>query len=179
MSRSAMLSPGRLAVAALAVAAALASATTAYSEEISGGEPASPGRPQGPPLSGPRLDHMTEEVSAVIRCPTCQGLAVRDSPATAAVDMQREIRALLAAGYSAEQVLSTFEQAYGEFIRLEPKAEGLGWLVWLAPFAALAAGGVVVTRRLRVAARHRRHDPSAHGSGLETYSQRARQEVSS
>jgi cytochrome c-type biogenesis protein CcmH len=111
------------------------------------GEPA----PLGPPLSGAALDRATEEVSALMRCPVCQGLSVADSPATSAVDLKAEVRRQLALGYTEEQVIASFERSYGEFIRLEPKAEGFNWLVWLAPLAALLAGAAVVYRRVRPA----------------------------
>ncbi|MEO8277752.1 MAG: cytochrome c-type biogenesis protein CcmH [Thermoanaerobaculia bacterium] len=105
--------------------------------------------PAGPPLAGPELDRRTAEVASLMRCPVCQGLSVEDSPAPAAVNLKAEVRRRLAAGYSADQVLASFEHSYGEFIRLEPKAEGFNWLVWLLPAAALAAGIWVIFERLR------------------------------
>lgn len=131
-------------------------APLAAGEEALGVEPAMLDLPHGASRSGPRLDRLTEEVAGLIRCPVCRGVSVAESPSTTAVDMKREIRALLAEGYSAQQVSSTFEQAYGEVVRLEPKAEGLGWLVWLAPFAGLVAGLALTAGRLRAAAAHRR-----------------------
>ena len=108
--------------------------------------------PASMPIEGARLDGLTLEAARVIRCPVCQGLSVADSPATSAVAMKEEVRQLLAAGYTPEQVLNHFERAYGEFIRLEPKAEGFNWLVWLAPVVALFLGVAAVAWRLRGAA---------------------------
>jgi len=109
--------------------------------------------PLGPPLSGAALDRATEEVSSLMRCPVCQGLSVADSPASSAVDLKAEVRRQLALGYSKDQVIASFERSYGEFIRLEPKAEGFNWLVWLAPGLALAAGALVIFLRLRPSGR--------------------------
>lgn len=105
--------------------------------------------PLGPPLSGAALERAAEEVSALMRCPVCQGLSVADSPATSAVDLKKEVRRLMALGYTQDQVIATFERSYGEFIRLEPKAEGFNWLVWLLPIAALAVGAGIIFMRLR------------------------------
>lgn len=105
--------------------------------------------PLGPPLSGAALDRATEEVASQMRCPVCQGLSVADSPASSAVDLKAEVRRQVALGYTKEQVIASFERSYGEFIRLEPKAEGFNWLVWLAPMIALVAGALVIFFRLR------------------------------
>jgi len=105
--------------------------------------------PLGPPLSGAALDRATEEVASLMRCPVCQGLSVADSPASSAVDLKSEVRRQLALGYTRDQVLASFERSYGEFIRLEPKAEGFNWLVWVAPMIALVAGALVIFFRLR------------------------------
>jgi cytochrome c-type biogenesis protein CcmH len=107
------------------------------------------GAPRGPALSGPALDVRTEEVSALLRCPVCQGLSVADSPATMATNMKARVRELLAAGYDEEQILAYFERSYGEFVRLEPPRRGINWLVWLAPPTALLGGLLLVRRTLR------------------------------
>ncbi len=105
--------------------------------------------PLGPPLSGAALDRATEEIASQMRCPVCQGLSIADSPASSAVDLKAEVRRQVALGYTREQILASFERSYGEFIRLEPKAEGFNWLVWVAPIAALVAGALVIAVRLR------------------------------
>ena len=107
------------------------------------------GEPEGPPLSGAELDVMTEELSSIVRCPVCQALSVNDSPSLSAIAMKEEMRDLLARGYTEDQVLRYFEQAYGEFIRLEPKARGFNLVVWLAPVLALLVGAALVVGRLR------------------------------
>jgi cytochrome c-type biogenesis protein CcmH len=115
----------------------------------SGAAKAQDGAPLGPPLSGAALDQATEEVASLMRCPVCQGLSVADSPASSAVDLKAEVRRQLALGYTKDQVIASFERSYGEFIRLEPKAEGFNWLVWLMPALALVVGALVIFFRLR------------------------------
>ncbi len=136
------------------------------------------GPPQGPPLGGEALEQLTEEVAGLMRCPVCQGLSVADSPTLTAIAMKREVRDLLAAGYSREQVLAHFERSYGEFIRLAPAARGFNLVVWIAPAAALLLGLLLVLRR----ARRPRATPAVAGGPaldpeLESYRQRVRREV--
>jgi cytochrome c-type biogenesis protein CcmH len=106
------------------------------------------GAPRGAPLSGPALDRRTAEVSALLRCPVCQGLSVADSPATMAVNMRHQTRDMLAQGYDADQVLDYFEASYGEFVRLQPRLRGVNWIVWLAPLAVLVGGAFLIRRFL-------------------------------
>ena len=144
MNRVALLARGAALAAALVAALLLLAPGTAAAQD---------GPPLGPPLSGAALDQATEDVASLMRCPVCQGLSVADSPASSAVDLKAEVRRQLALGYTRDQVIASFERSYGEFIRLEPKAEGFNWLVWLAPMLALGAGALVIFFRLRPAGR--------------------------
>jgi cytochrome c-type biogenesis protein CcmH len=63
--------------------------------------------------------------------------------------MKEQAKDLLRAGYSERQVLAYFEDSYGEFVRLEPKAEGFNLLVWVAPALILLGGAVLIGLRFR------------------------------
>ena len=107
------------------------------------------GRPAGPPLQGEALTQRTQEVAALLRCPVCQGLSVADSPSEMAINMKAQVRAMLARGYSQEQIERYFVRSYGEFVLLKPKFRGVNSLVWLLPVAALVLGIAVVGAKLR------------------------------
>lgn len=109
------------------------------------------GAPEGQPLDGEALDRASDAIASKMRCPVCQGMAISASPSPMAVAMSEQVRELLSLGYSSEQVWGYFEGSYGEFVRLEPKPEGLNWLVWLVPPIALVAGalGLLALQRSR------------------------------
>jgi cytochrome c-type biogenesis protein CcmH len=136
------------------------------------------GEPAASPLAGAALEGATHELASRMRCPVCQGLSVADSPADSAVAMRDEVKALLAMGFTSDQVIEYFELSYGEFIRLEPKPEGFNLLVWIVPLVALAAGITLVALRLRAPAKSpaaaAEEDPE-----LEAYRERVREEVAS
>ncbi|MDP2311387.1 MAG: cytochrome c-type biogenesis protein CcmH [Pseudomonadota bacterium] len=111
------------------------------------------GSPAGPPLTGAALKEQTHAVSKLLRCPVCQGLSVADSRAESALAMKAEVEDLVAQGYDTEQILLYFEASYGEFIRLEPKFEGVNVLVWAAPVLLLVVGAGWVLLSVRAAGR--------------------------
>jgi len=145
------------------------------------------GSPEGTPLEGDALDRRTEEVASTIRCPQCQGLSIADSAAGTARAMKAELKDLLAAGYTAEQAMTYFEKSYGEFIRLEPKAEGFNWIVYAAPVVALLIGIALVAARLRsqtlsapeAGEAEESESPTAGNDDLAAYRERVRREVAS
>ena len=138
------------------------------------------GAPKGTPLQGEELDRRTQELSSLMRCPVCQGLSIADSPTLIAQAMKSEVRQLLAAGYTQQQIFEYFEQSYGEFVRLEPKAKGFNLVVWLAPIAALLLGvALIIVRLRRPASVDGSTGQSEPSDDLESYKQRVRRELGS
>ncbi len=136
------------------------------------------GEPSGGARSGEDLARATEDVSSRMRCPVCQGLSVAASSAPSAVAMKAKAEKLLAQGYDGEQVLIYFERSYGEFIRLEPRAEGFNLLVWILPALALALGGTLIWRRVRSGSDSSRGaERVEEDAELAAYRERVRQEV--
>jgi cytochrome c-type biogenesis protein CcmH len=138
-----------------ALALGLLIALPMAAQTSTGAQPVTPdaqrvvGAPANQPLAGAALDRETSRVSALLRCPVCQGLSVNDSPATMAVNMKHQVRELLAAGYSGEQILNYFEKSYGEFVLLQPPLRGVNWLVWIIPVLIAVGGAWGVWRFLK------------------------------
>lgn len=133
------------------------------------------GPPRGEPLAGEKLIEVLDEITGLMRCPVCQGLSVRDSPVASALAIREEVRSLLGAGYTPDQIFDYFEGAYGEFIRLSPRARGFNLVVWIAPLVMVALGVWLVWARTR---RRADGDRDAIGEAdLAPYRTRVRQEV--
>ncbi len=93
----------------------------------------------------------TRAIAKGLRCPVCQGLSVADSNADSARAMFDRVGELVAQGYSEEQILDYFTDRYGDWVRLEPEAEGLNLLIFVLPAALLVLGGLFLASRSRVA----------------------------
>jgi cytochrome c-type biogenesis protein CcmH len=63
--------------------------------------------------------------------------------------MHRDVMALVAGGYSAQEILDAFVGVYGERVLMAPKKTGFNWAGYLTPFAALAGGAAFVLALLR------------------------------
>ena len=102
------------------------------------------GAPKGTPATGAPLDARTQELASQLRCPVCQGLSIADSPSEMAINMKRQVRELVARGFTDQQILNYFEQSYGQFVLLKPKFQGVNSLVWILPIAVLLFGMLIV-----------------------------------
>lgn len=68
-----------------------------------------------------------------LRCPTCQGLSVKDSEASFSVQIRQKTDELVEQGYSDQQVRDYFVARYGEWILRSPPKEGFNLLLWSVP----------------------------------------------
>ena len=58
--------------------------------------------------------------------------------------MHRDVMALVEGGYDADEIIAAFEADYGEKVLMAPKKTGFNLVGWVAPFATLGAGAVLV-----------------------------------
>jgi len=63
--------------------------------------------------------------------------------------MHRDVMALVAGGYSAQEILDAFVGVYGERVLMAPRAVGFNLFGWAAPFVVLGGGAVLVVALLR------------------------------
>ncbi len=91
------------------------------------------------------LEARTAVIAAQLRCPVCQGLSIQDSPSELSQQMRAVVKDQLRAGKTPEDVKAFFVSKYGEWILLEPKAQGFNMLVYALPVLLVLLGlGVVI-----------------------------------
>jgi cytochrome c-type biogenesis protein CcmH len=100
-------------------------------------------------LPDPKLQERYLALTHELRCVQCQNEAIADSPAGIASDLRREVRDMLLAGKSDEDVLNFMLARYGDFVLFRPRfAPKTAWL-WLAPGVLLLIGALVAWRIVR------------------------------
>ncbi len=124
-------------------------------------------------LSENEIEERTLRIADQLRCPTCQGLSVRDSTAPLSRQIQDKVRRMVAEGQSEEAIKAFFVSRYGEWILRAPKKEGLGLVLWLLPGLALLVSAGLIGYRLLGNHRERASAASEPTSTL-TDAQRAR-----
>jgi cytochrome c-type biogenesis protein CcmH len=92
-----------------------------------------------------RLKGLAEE----LRCLVCQNQTIADSHAPLAVDLRNQIREQVAQGRSDDQIRGYMVERYGDFVLYRPPFKGATLLLWLGPFALLAAGLLIAWRIVR------------------------------
>ncbi len=103
----------------------------------------------------PALQGRYETIIRELRCLVCQNETIADSNADLAADLRREIREMIAAGKSDDEIRDFMTQRYGDFVLYRPPFKATTALLWLGPLALIGLGAVVfflVVRRPKPAA---------------------------
>ena len=100
-------------------------------------------------LPDPKLQERYLALTHELRCVQCQNEAIADSPAGIASDLRREVRDMLLAGKSDDDVRNFMLARYGDFVLFRPRfAPKTAW-VWLTPGVLLMIGAFVSWRIVR------------------------------
>ncbi|HUA23600.1 MAG TPA: cytochrome c-type biogenesis protein [Steroidobacteraceae bacterium] len=83
------------------------------------------------------------------RCMQCQDESLADSPVDLAADMRRQIRDMLLAGKTDQQIRDFMVSRYGYFILFKPPFVAKTAWLWLTPGVLLVVGVLVALRVIR------------------------------
>lgn len=96
------------------------------------------------------LEERVQQISDQLRCPTCQGISVRDSEASFSRQIRDKVRRMVEEGQTDDDIKAYFVSRYGEWILRAPMKKGVGLVLWLAPGLLLVlAGGYIGYRSWR------------------------------
>ncbi|HEY8856710.1 MAG TPA: cytochrome c-type biogenesis protein [Rugosibacter sp.] len=88
-------------------------------------------------------------ISEELRCLVCQNETLAASRADLANDLRREIRSLIAAGKTDQEILDFMVARYGDFVRYRPPFKPTTWLLWSGPFLLMGGGLITLIWLLR------------------------------
>lgn len=116
------------------------------------------------------LEARYERLIHGFRCMQCQDESLANSPVDLAADMRRQIRQMLLAGDTDQQIRNFFVSRYGYFILFKPPFVWKTAWLWLAPGVFLLTGAAsaawVIRRRAALAAREESEDDEFLDDGL-------------
>jgi cytochrome c-type biogenesis protein CcmH len=100
-------------------------------------------------LEDPALQARFENIAKDLRCLVCQNESIADSNVELASDLRRQVREMLVAGKSDDEIFNFMTDRYGEFVRFNPPVDRKTALIWGAPFIVLLLGVVIIVRIVR------------------------------
>lgn len=109
----------------------------------------------------PELQQRYLALTHELRCMQCQNEAIADSPVSLAADLRRQVREMLLAGKSDDDVRNYMVARYGDFILFRPRVSSRTIWLWAAPGILLLIGAAVAVRvtRQRAALVDQDNDP--------------------
>ena len=98
--------------------------------------------------TSPTPEDRVDALAIRLKCPVCESESIADSPAQVARDSYDLIAERVADGWTDDEILDFFVATYGQSVLLDPPASGATAVLWIAPVAALAIGGLIVAGRI-------------------------------
>ncbi|HHZ87641.1 MAG TPA: cytochrome c-type biogenesis protein CcmH [Chromatiaceae bacterium] len=78
-------------------------------------------------------DQRLREILADVRCLVCQNQSLLDSTAPLALDLRNQIRGMIAADQSNDQIHEFLTERYGDFVLYDPPFKSTTWVLWITP----------------------------------------------
>jgi cytochrome c-type biogenesis protein CcmH len=100
-------------------------------------------------IEDPVLEARYLALTHELRCMQCQNESIADSPVGLASDLRREVRDMVLAGKSDEEVRNYMVSRYGEFILFRPRFSVRNAWLWFAPPLLILLGLAVAVRVVR------------------------------
>ena len=96
-----------------------------------------------PAFADPAQQARYEHVIRELRCLVCRSETIADSNATLAADLRRQVREMMVAGKSDEEIFQHMVDRYGDYVLYNPPLAARTWLLWGAPILLLVGGAAI------------------------------------
>ncbi|MBP9712626.1 MAG: cytochrome c-type biogenesis protein CcmH [Sterolibacterium sp.] len=102
-----------------------------------------------PLAADPIVEQRMVAISEELRCLVCQNESLAGSRAELAQDLRREIRDMIKAGKSNDDIMTFMVDRYGDYVRYRPPMKATTWVLWFGPFLLLLGGLIALIAYLR------------------------------
>jgi cytochrome c-type biogenesis protein CcmH len=96
-----------------------------------------------PAFEDPVKQGRYERLIRELRCLQCRSETLADSNASLAADLRRQVREMMAAGKSDQEIFEFMVERYGDYVLYKPPLVPRTWLLWGAPLLLLVGGGAI------------------------------------
>jgi cytochrome c-type biogenesis protein CcmH len=95
---------------------------------------------EAPAFDDPALQERYDRLNHQLRCLQCRSETIADSNATLAGDLRKQVKDLIAAGKSDDEILQFMTERYSDYVLYNPPVAPRTWILWAAPVLLLGAG---------------------------------------
>jgi cytochrome c-type biogenesis protein CcmH len=96
-----------------------------------------------PAFTDPAQQARYERVIRELRCLVCRSETIADSNATLAADLRRQVREMMAAGKTDQEIFQHMVDRYGDYVLYKPPLAARTWLLWGGPILLLIGGAAI------------------------------------
>jgi cytochrome c-type biogenesis protein CcmH len=118
-----------------------------------------------PAFEDPALQARYEHVVRELRCLQCRSESLMDSNMQLAADLRRQVRELIAAGKTDQEIFKYMTDRYGDYVLYNPPLRPRTWLLWGAPVLLVLGGGIAAAIVIARKSKLPDTDPSDPGLG--------------
>jgi cytochrome c-type biogenesis protein CcmH len=102
-----------------------------------------------PLADDPLTEKRLQAISGELRCLVCQNETLAASQADLAKDLREEIRGMIRAGRSDQEIMDFMVNRYGDFVRYRPPLKPTTLLLWGGPLVLFIVGLLALRANLR------------------------------
>jgi cytochrome c-type biogenesis protein CcmH len=118
-----------------------------------------------PAFDDPAMQARYEHVIRELRCLQCRSESLMDSNMQLAGDLRRQVRELIAAGKTDQEIFTYMTDRYGDYVLYNPPLRPRTWLLWGAPVLLVLGGGIAAAIVIARKSKLPDTDPSDPGLG--------------
>jgi cytochrome c-type biogenesis protein CcmH len=96
-----------------------------------------------PAFADPAQQARYERIIHQLRCLQCRSESIADSGVTLAADLRRQVREMMAAGKSDDEIYQHMVDRYGDYVLYKPPLTGRTLLLWGGPIVLLIGGAAI------------------------------------
>jgi cytochrome c-type biogenesis protein CcmH len=96
------------------------------------------------PVTEQTAAERVDSLSALIKCPFCNGESLAESGSGVAADYRALIAQKVEEGYTDREILDEFAESFGPSFVLDGSTNRWSFLLWIVPLVILVAGGVSI-----------------------------------
>ena len=118
-----------------------------------------------PAFDDPVQQERYQRITHQLRCLQCRSESIADSGVTLAADLRRQVREMMAAGKSDQEIFQHMVDRYGDYVLYKPPVVARTLVLWGAPILLLIGGGAIAAFVIARKSRLPDTDPADPGLG--------------